>query len=437
MTQLTSSLLIHDVIDTRPLGRVQLSAIITCILIAVLDGFDTQTIGMLVPAIAKELGIPIKAFGPVFSAGLVGMLLGAVVLGPLADRFGRKTMIVLSSLLFGSLSFATAYATSFDELLVFRFFTGIGLGGALPNALSLAAEYAPKKYARTTVATLMCGMPLGAVLGGVVSSILLPLHGWHSVFIVGGILPVVVALFALGFMPESARFLIARSGNSARLHGIMRRIAPDLPSTQTYLSPPQQSSAVPVGELFQNGRWRDTVMLWIPYFMNLVVLYFIVSWMPAVLIGSRHAASVGIASITLFSLGGVFGCLAQGPLMNRFGARTVLLSELTSFAALALILANWSESYLVVVIVSTLMGVVVQGAQAGFNVLATEIYPTHMRATGVGFAVGIGRIGSICGPLAGGLMLAMQLDVKHIFLASIVPALIAAIAVALNRRAKV
>ncbi|QRX81812.1 MFS transporter [Glaciimonas sp. PAMC28666] len=436
MTQPSSSLFIHDVIDTRPLGRLQLSAIITCILIVVLDGFDTQTIGMLVPAMSKDLGIPIKAFGPIFSAGLVGMLLGAVVLGPLADRFGRKTMIVLSSLLFGSLSFATSYAGSFDQLLVLRFITGIGLGGALPNALSLAAEYAPKKFSRTIVATLMCGMPLGAVLGGMVSSILLPIHGWHSVFIVGGFLPVAVALFALGFMPESARFLVARGGNKTRLHAIMRRIAPDLPPKQTYHAPQQISNSVPIGELFSNGRWVDTILLWIPYFMNLVVLYFIVSWMPAVLIGSHHPISVGIQAITLFSLGGVAGCLAQGPLMNRFGARTVLLAQLTTYAALAIILANWSERYLVVVVISTLMGVVIQGAQAGFNVLATEIYPTHMRATGVGFAVGIGRIGSICGPLAGGLMLTLQLDVKYIFLAGIVPALIAATAIAWNRTVK-
>ncbi|MES2260904.1 MAG: MFS transporter [Pseudomonadota bacterium] len=436
MTAATTALYVHEVIDTRPLGRMQFWAIAMCILVAVLDGFDTQTIGMLAPAISKDLGIPIKGFGPVFSAGLVGMLIGAVVLGPLADRFGRKTMIVLSTILFGSLSLSTAYATSFEQLLVLRLITGIGLGGALPNAIALASEYAPSRHARTTVATLMCGMPLGAVLGGIISSILLPLHGWQSVFVVGGILPILVALLALGFMPESARYLIAKGGDSRQLAGIMRRIAPDLAASQAYRAPAQQRHGVPVRELFVDGRWVDTVMLWIPYFMNLVVLYFIVSWMPAVLTGSRHPVTVGITAISLFSMGGVFGCILQGPLMNRYGARRVLLSELACYAALALTLAYRSESFAVVMAVSALMGVVVQGAQAGFNALAAEIYPTHMRATGVGFAVGVGRIGSICGPLAGGLMLGLQMDVQHIFLAGMVPALIAATAIACNRKVR-
>ena len=436
MTQLAPPIFVHDVIDTRPVGRLQLSAIIICMLVAILDGFDTQTIGMLAPAIAKDLSIPIKSFAPIFSAGLLGMLIGAVALAPLADRFGRKPIIVLSALIFGSLSFATAYAITFDQLLACRLITGIGLGAALPNALSLGAEYSPKRFSRIVVSTLICGMPLGAVLGGAVSAVLLPIHGWHSVFMVGGILPIAVALFALGFMPESARFLIARGGNSRRLQAIMQRIATDLPATQTYLAPEKKSAKVPIAELFRDGWWVDTLMLWIPYFMNLVVLYFIVSWMPAVLVGSGHPASVGITAISLFSLGGVVGCLAQGPLMTRFNARTLLLTELILYSALAVFLANWSENYLAVVVVSSLMGIVVQGAQAGFNVLATEIYPTHMRATGVGFAVGIGRIGSICGPMAGGLMLAFQLDVKYIFLSGIIPALIAAAAVACNRKVR-
>ncbi len=433
--QNSSSLYINDVIDARPVGSLQWYAIATCILIAVLDGFDTQTIGMLAPAMSADLGIALVQFGPIFSAGLFGMLIGAVVLGPMADRFGRKTMVVVSTLVFGGLSLATALATSYEQLLVLRLLTGVGLGGALPNALALASEYSPKRLARIVVATLMCGMPLGAVVGGMVTSVLLPVYGWHAIFIVGGVLPLVVAVFAAVFMPESARFLIAQGRSGGRLTSIMTRIAPDLPSAQMYIAPQVKLGAIPISSLFAEGRWKDTLLLWVPYFMNLVVLYFIVSWIPAVLVSAKHPVSVGIAAISLFSAGGVIGCLLQGWLMNYFGVRRILISELMMYAGLATVLALNADSYLVVVVVSVLMGVVVQGGQAGLNVLATEIYPTQMRATGVGFAIGIGRIGSICGPLAGALMLSLQLHVTQIFLMGIAPAVLAAIAIFVNRRA--
>ncbi|MBB3213064.1 AAHS family 4-hydroxybenzoate transporter-like MFS transporter [Herbaspirillum sp. Sphag1AN] len=432
--QATSQLYLKDVIDQRPVSWLQWRAIAICILIAVLDGFDTQTIGMLAPAISKELVFHISRFGPIFSAGLVGMLIGAMVLGPLADRLGRKTMVIISTILFGALSLVTSYAGTYDQLLLCRFMTGVGLGGALPNALALASEYSPKRYARIIVTTLMCGMPLGAVLGGITTSLLLPVHGWHSVFIVGGILPLALALAAAAFMPESARFLILKGSTSRRFVKLIQRLAPDLPSQQNFEVPSSKTTGVPIRELFTGGRWRDTLLLWIPYFMNLVVLYFIVSWMPAVLFSANHPVAVGIAAVSLFSAGGVLGSVLQGWLMNYFGVRKTLIAELLIYAALAFALSAWSTSYVVVLAISTLMGIAIQGVQAGLNAMATEIYPTHMRGTGVGFAIGIGRIGSICGPLAGSLMLSLQLDVAHIFLMGIVPATLAIIAIAINRR---
>nr|WP_315591596.1 MFS transporter [uncultured Cupriavidus sp.] len=428
-------LLVQDVIDARPLGRFQCIAIGLCILVAVLDGFDTQTIGMLAPSIAVSLGVPVKAFGPALSAGLIGMLLGAVTLGPLADRYGRKTMIVFSCVLFGSLSLATAYVTTLEQLFVLRLLTGVGLGGALPNAISLASEYAPQRHARTTVTTLMCGMPLGAVLGGLVSAALLPRAGWHAVFIVGGVLPLAVAVLIALIMPESARFLTTRGRDLARLGQIMRRIAPELRGDEQFhaAEPARRANGVPIRLLFTEGRALATVLLWIPYFLNLVVLYFIVSWMPAVLIGVHLPASAGIAAISAFSVGGVLSSVIQGALMNWLGARRVLLCELIACAALMLVLGMWPEDFALVVAVSFGIGAVVQGAQAGFNALAAEIYPTHMRATGVGCAVGIGRIGSISGPVLGGVLLAANWSPGAIFMAGVVPALIAAVAVAANR----
>lgn len=427
---------VHEVIDSRPLSRLQFYAISLCILTAVLDGFDTQIIGMLAPVISRSLGLPVTHFGPVFSAGLFGMLVGAVTLGPLADRYGRKTMIVLSSALFGALSLATAFSHSYDQLLILRFATGVGLGGALPNAISLASEYSPRRYSRTVVSTLMCGMPLGALLGGIISATLIPLHGWQSVFIVGGALPLAVALLSALFMPESPRFLVRRGGRQRQLGDIVRRIAPDIDSSRMRYAPAEAMTRIPLRDLFAPEHATQTLLLWVPYFMNLVVLYFIVSWMPAVLTGAQHSVAAGIRAVAVFSLGGVVGCLLQGPLMNRFGMRRVLISELMVYTVLAVVLANGADRPEVVVVVSALMGVAIQGVQAGLNALAAEVYPIHMRATGVGCAVGIGRIGSISGPLVGGVLLQLHWSVSDVFLAGIAPAVIAMIAVAVNKGAR-
>src|SRR5688572_24616568 len=226
-----STMTVNDVIDSRPVSRFQGMTILLCGLVLLLDGFDTQAMGFLVPPIAEELGIPLPAFG---------LVLGAMGSGPIADRWGRKWAIIISSLVFGSFSLVTPQADTVGELVALRFLTGLGLGGAMPNVVALASEYAPKRLQPILVTLIFVGMGGGAVLASLVGGALIPIWGWRSVFYVGGILPIALALMLVKLLPESVRFLTVRGGDPRRVRAIMRRIAPDLGDAPFAPMPPNR-----------------------------------------------------------------------------------------------------------------------------------------------------------------------------------------------------
>jgi AAHS family 4-hydroxybenzoate transporter-like MFS transporter len=429
------ALTVSEIIDQRPLSRFQISIIGFCGLVLVIDGFDTQCIGFHAPSIADTLGIPLRTFGPVFAAGLLGLMIAAMTAGPIADLWGRKWPIVLSTLTFATFALLTARAKSFDQLVVSRFLTGLGLGGAMPNVVAVTSEYAPRRLLPALVTTLFCGMPLGALLGGQVSSVMVPRWGWQSVFYVGGILPLAVSLVLIKSLPESPRFLSVRGSGHQKIARILARISPELATVPVdYLSTHgDRRKGMPIKHLFTEGRAKGTILLWVPYFMNLLILYFIVSWLPALLRESGLPVSAGITAVSLFSLGGIFASLAQGRLMNGCGTSVILVTE---FGLCMLFIGSLAfvVSYPLKMAVTFLLGYCVQGAQAGLNALAASFYPTPIRSTGVGWALGIGRLGSIVGPMLGGVLLSMGWPPRQIFLAGAVPALCAMIAIILNNR---
>lgn len=427
---------VNDIIDHRPVTPFQAMTIGLCGLVLLLDGFDTQSMGFLAPPIAEELGIPVSAFGPVFAAGLVGLMLGTMTSGPIADRWGRKWTLILSAFAFGAFSLVTPQARTVDHLVVLRFLTGLGLGGAMPNVVALASEYAPKRLQQVLVTAIFAGMGAGALVAGVVSTWLIPLWGWRSVFYVGGVAPILLAVVLIRVLPESTRFLAARGVSPERIARILRRMAPEIEASQLDLSVPagDRLEGVPLRHLFTEGRAAGTVLVWVPFFMNLLILYFILSWLPALLRQAGMPVSAGIAAVSLFSLGGIIGTLAQGPLMNALGAPRVMVAEFVLSLALVLVAASIFETYWLMMVVTFALGVCVQGAQAGLNALAAMFYPTTVRSTGVGWALGVGRIGSIVGPVIGGLMLSLAWTPQQIFTAGAVPAACAALAVVASLR---
>jgi AAHS family 4-hydroxybenzoate transporter-like MFS transporter len=429
MATQSRAMTVNDVIDSRPVSRFQAVTILLCGLVLLLDGFDTQAMGFLVPPIAEELGIPLPAFGPVLSAGLFGLMLGAMGSGPIADRWGRKWAIIVSALVFGSFSLLTPQANTVGGLITLRFLTGLGLGGAMPNVVALASEYAPKRLQPILVTLIFVGMGGGAVLASLVGGALIPIWGWRSVFYVGGILPITLALLLVKMLPESVRFLTVRGGDPRRVSAIMQRIAPDLGSTPLAPMPVNRHTGVAVTHLFTEGRALGTLLLWVPFFMNLLILYFILSWLPSLLRQAGMPVTAGITAVLSFSIGGIVGTILQGPLMKGVGVFPAILGEFIASLGLVILAAQIFANFPVMMAVTFVLGVTVQGAQAGINALSAMYYPTVIRSTGVGWALGIGRIGSIIGPFIGGLMLAAKWTPQQIFMAGAVPALCAAAAV--------
>ena len=428
---------VTEVIEEARFGRLQLLILLLCAWIALLDGFDTQAIAYVAPVIAEQWGIAMAGFGPIFGAGLAGLAVGAFVLSPAADRFGRKSVILLSVLLFGIFALVTARATTLNELLVYRFLTGLGLGGAMPNIVALTSEYAPKRMRALLIAIMFCGFPLGSTIGGVISAPLIGAFGWQAVFVVGGVLPLLTLIVLLIWLPESIRYLLTRDVADIRIAKLLARLHPGISATAAsrYVVHGSQASGFPVTKLLSEGRASMTVLLWIAFFMNLLVMYFLVNWMPSLLKASGLPLNIAILSTAVLNAGGVVGAIVLGRFVDRLDPYLVLGGAYSASALFIAGIAFGSANVWTLMISTFLAGFGVVGAQIGMNALAAGLYPTEIRSTGVGWALGVGRIGSIIGPVAGGVLLGFGWTAQSVVLTAAVPALLAGFAViALRRR---
>ncbi|AOY91011.1 4-hydroxybenzoate transporter [Cupriavidus sp. USMAA2-4] len=421
---------IEAFIDARPFTAFQRTLLILCFLVVAIDGFDTAAIGFLAPAIRAEWHVAAAAMAPLFGAGLFGLMTGALVFGPLADRFGRKTLLVATTAFFGLASLASMLAPDLQALVVLRFLTGLGLGGAMPNAITLTSEYCPRQRRSGLVTLMFCGFTIGSALGGLASAQLLPVVGWRGVLALGGILPLLLVPVLALRLPESLRFLVARQRPQAQVLAIARRLDPALPDSHRFV-PDAASAASPVRELFRGGMLGGTLLLWATFFASLLIVYLVSSWTPTLLANIGVPLQRAALVTTMFQVGGTVGAIALGRLMDRFDPYRVLGLSYLCAAGFILLCATSAASTGMLAAAIFGVGFCVSGSQVGVNALSAAYYPTSSRATGVSWSNAVGRCGSVLGSMAGGSMLAMNLGFQAIFSSLAVPAVIAAAALTL------
>ncbi|MGF6855158.1 3-(3-hydroxy-phenyl)propionate transporter MhpT [Paraburkholderia sp. CI3] len=375
-----------------------------CFLVAVLEGIDLQSTGVAAPRMAHEFGLSVSQLGLAFSAGMLGLLPGAMIGGRLADRIGRKRVLMISMAIFGIFSIATAQVWSFESLLIARVLTGIGLGGAMPNLIALSSEAVDPRHRNTAVSVMYCGMPLGGALAALIAVLSAGATAWRHIFYVGGAGPLIIIPLLMALLPESREFATeSREFTTA-----------DKPLLSTR------------EVLFGEGRAAATIGIWISFFCTLIVLYFLLNWLPSLTVGRGMSRSqAGIAQI-FFNVGSVIGVLGIGLLMDRFrqGLSVTAIYACIVGALVALSQVASIETLSVAVLFAG-MGVV--GAQSMLYSLSAASYPTSVRGTGVGAAVAVGRVGSIVGPVAAGQLLAMGKSSALVIGASVPVTIIAAI----------
>lgn len=425
----TAKVDVIDLIDRHTVTGFQIGVLILCMLVAALDGFDTQAIGYTAPAIAAVIHLPMPQFGQVGSAGLVGAAIGALSFGPFADLFGRKWFMIVAIIVFAIFSYMTAQSTSLSDLLTYRFLAGLGLGGATPAFLAMGAELAPKRLRDVFVTVLFASFPAGGLVGSLTSAWVIPAFGWQSVFYIGAVAPIVIAIILAIWLPESVRFLLARNIRQDEVRRTLERIMPgDVPAGVDLVAPPDPArQGAPVKHLFTEGRTIPTLLLGVPFFMVFMILVTVTFWTPAVLNSVGFSLSGAALIVGLNNLGSVIASAMSGWLVHRFGAFKILIP---GFVIGGLCLAWFGQATTSVVtlgLASFLAGFFVGGTGTGLIAVAAGMYPTSIRSTGIGWGVGMGRVGQFFGPFLTGLLVGLGYKVGGIFYAAAVPCFIGAL----------
>ena len=401
---------VRSLIDRSRISTLQMSVFGICFFIMALDGMDVLVVSYAAPSMVAEWAISPGTLGVVFSVGLLGMTAGAMFIAPYADRIGRRAIILLSFLFTGFGPLATAVVPSVEFLIVLRFITGLGIGAILASVATMTAEFAPDRQRNFILLSILAGYPIGAMIFGVVAAELIPVFGWRALFALAGIASLAAFPLVWMLLPESPTFLIRvrPAGALEKVNRIIERMGHarlnDLPPV------PTEVVARSVKGLFSAELSQATIFLWLAFFMNFATLYFLASWIPKLASSAGLALNLAIYAGAVFNLGAVFGITLSGYLSQKFGLRRTISSFLL-LTALVMMLFGFAQGSATILPLFGLIGFLIQGGFVGLYAVAARLYPTEIRTTGVGWAIGAGRTGAIAGPFVGGLLIAYGLSI--------------------------
>lgn len=396
---------IGGILDYGPFTPMQRVVVMLAAFAIVMDGFDGQLIGFAIPALIQEWGITRTAFAPAVAAGLVGMAVGSASAGLVADRIGRRLVLVASVFLFGAATCAIGFAPDVATLAVLRFVAGLGIGGALPSASTMTAEFTPvRRRTLAVTATIVC-YPLGGMLAGLFATAILPLFGWRGLFWIGGALPVAYSLLLLATLPESPRYLARQQGRWAELRSLLARMARPTRPGAVFVDAVEQATEQRAGfaSLFERDRVRDTLAIWAGFFMVMLATYSAFSWLPTMLAAEGLPMTLASSGLTAYNLGGVLGALGCALAITRFGSRRALIVCCLGAASSAFVLKGMDIAHNTtgLMVGLGLHGLFVNAVQAPMYALCAYVYPTIVRATGTASALSFGRLGAILSSFAG------------------------------------